>query len=145
MKSPLPFSGERPSYRRHRRQFVWHILAPVVFFALMLVVLSAWTGVVTFGGDGAVGRWAAIAVIWLLLFPMVAGVIVLAFLIGVIFLLVRARGAVLPLAARVQRFSLRVNRVVRRGADIAVKPIFYIEGLAAGARAILRPGKRRAE
>ncbi len=145
MKTSTPLLNERPSYRQHRRQFAWQILAPVLLSTLVLVVLGVWAGVATFRGDGDVGRWAALATIWLLILPMVLGILVLVLLIGATYLLIRARQAIPPLAARVQFLSHRLRQAVQRGADITVKPILYLEEIGAGARAFLKPRKDRTE
>ena len=69
------------------------IILPVVLSALVLIGMIVLISFATFKSGGDVGRWAAISTIWIIIPALIAGLIVLAILIGLIYLMARALGA----------------------------------------------------
>ena len=130
-KAQLPSPAEHPSYQRHRRELWRKILAPLLIATALLLALSAWIGVVTFRDNGEVGRWAAMSTIWLVIPVMCGGVIVLALVLGMAYGMARLLQVIPPYTGYAQRIVWRVQGYVKRGADMAVKPIFGAEGLLA--------------
>jgi hypothetical protein len=101
------------------------ILAALVFLAVTyLIVRSAFQA----GGD--VGRWAAISTIWLILPVMLGGLIVLAILGALRFMLARVPGFIAPYSYRIQRIFYRVEYGTKRLAVMAQRPVLMMQGLA---------------
>lgn len=136
MKAHLP-KPEHYSYLLHRRQRTTQIILPVVLSALVFVGLIVLVGWGAFRSGGDVGRWAAVSTIWLILPLMIAGLILLAVLIVLIFLLARALGILPYYTGRVQDAVHRAGGYIMRGADLAVKPILVLNGWAGTIKAFL--------
>ncbi len=136
MKAKLP-KPEHYSYLAHRRQRNTQIILPVFLSALGfigLVVLVAWSA---FRSGGDVGRWAAVSTIWLSLPVMIAGLILLAILIVLIFLLARALEILPYYTGAAQDAVHRLGGYIMRASDLAVKPIFVLGGWAGIIKAFL--------
>src|SRR3989304_9304384 len=91
MKAKLP-QPMHYSYLVHRKQRIRQIILPVVLAALLMIGLIVLISISTFSQGGDVGRWAAISTIWIVIPVMVAGIILLAVLGGLIYLLVLTLG-----------------------------------------------------
>ncbi|MCQ3939269.1 MAG: hypothetical protein DPW18_19830 [Chloroflexi bacterium] len=135
MKAKLPRQfdklGAPPahySYLRHRRQFARHILLPIVLSALAFAAMIVWIGAAAFTQGGDVGRWAAISTIWVIIPMMLGGLILLAILIGLIYLLSRALGILPYYTGIAQDYVYKAKGYIVRGADLAVKPILAVNG-----------------
>ncbi|MBL8092318.1 MAG: hypothetical protein JNJ43_18440, partial [Anaerolineales bacterium] len=89
MKAKLP-RAEHYSYLQHRKQRMTRIILPVVISTLVFIGFITWVSIATFNQGGDVGRWAAISTIWIVIPIMVAGLVLLAVLIGLIYLMARA-------------------------------------------------------
>ena len=96
-----PQRPHHPSYLLHRRQTAWQVILPIVLAGLILIGTVLLLCFATFRGNGDVDRWAAISIIWLVLPVMLGGLVTLAALVGVTYLL--GRGAGLPGPAGHQR------------------------------------------
>lgn len=137
MKPRLPLPEEHPSYHAHRRQYATQILLPMLLAAAIAVAAAVLIGLATFGGGGDVSRWSAISTIWLILPAMLLGLLLLLVLAGLIYLLSRVSNLIPLYTARAQRLARRVARGSGRAADIAVKPIFFVEGIKATLKALI--------
>ncbi|MEW5938477.1 MAG: hypothetical protein AB1750_02340 [Chloroflexota bacterium] len=133
-KARLPSPAEHPSFQRHRRELWTKILAPLLIAAGLILALSAWIGVAAFRGQADVGRWAAISAIWIVIPVICAGVIVLAIFLGLVYGMARLLQVIPPYTGYAQRVVWRVQGYVKRGADLAVRPILGLEGILAAFR-----------
>jgi len=104
------------------------IILPVVLFALLTIGLIVWIWLATFNQGADVGRWAAISTIWIVIPIMIGGILVLALLAGLIWLMARALGAVPYYTGIAQDYVYIAQGYVRRFADILVKPIIGLNG-----------------
>ncbi len=136
-KARIPSPAEHPSYQNHHRELWTKILAPMLIAAAFLVALSVWIGLATFRDNGDVGRWAAISTIWIVVPFMLVGLIFLAIFGGLIYGMARLLNLIPPYSGYAQRIVWRVQGYVKRGADLAVKPIFGAEGLLASLRRLI--------
>lgn len=127
MKAQLP-QPEHYSYQRHRRQYVRQILLPVIVSALALVAMIVWISFATFKQGGDVGRWAAISTIWVIIPMLVGGLIFLAILVGLIYLMARALSALPYYTGIAQDYVFKARGYIMRGAEMAVKPILALNG-----------------
>lgn len=122
MKAELPHP-EHYSYIQHRRQVTRQIILPVVISALLMIGLIVLICLATFNQGGDVGRWAAISTIWIVIPIMIIGIIVLALLIGLIYLMARALGALPYYTGLAQDYTYIARGYILRGIDMVVKPI----------------------
>lgn len=123
------------SYKRHRRELMWQIILPVVLSVVLMIAMIALIYVATFQGSGDVSRWAAVSTIWIVLPVMVAGLILLALLGGMIYLLMRLLGIMPKYTGIAQDYVQKAAIYVKRGADMAVKPVLWLDGLSASVKA----------
>jgi fatty acid desaturase len=127
MKTKLPFPQEHPSYQAHRRQMWTQILLPLLMTVLLFLAVIILTSIATFRDNGEVGRWAAISTIWLVIPILFAGLIFLALLAGMIYLLARLIGLIPPYSYQAQRFVYRIEGQVKRGAEMSRKPVLFLD------------------
>ncbi len=103
------------------------ILFPILLTALILVAIIVLTSIVTFRDNGDVARWAAISEIWLVIPVMIVGLVVLAILLAIIYLVVRLIGVIPPYSYQAQRIVYRIEGNVKRGAEMVFKPVKFVE------------------
>lgn len=127
MKAKLP-QPEHYSYQLHRKQRMTQIILPMILSALFFVSLIVLISFVTFNQGGDVGRWAAISTIWIVIPILLAGLILLAVLIGLIYLMARALGALPYYTGIAQDYVYKARGYIVRAADMAVKPILALDG-----------------
>jgi uncharacterized membrane protein len=130
------FSENHPSYQKHRRQFWLQVFLPMSLAAAIIVALAVTTGIAAFGENGDAPRWAAISTIWLVIPVIVFGLIVLAVLIGIVFLLARTLRVLPPYSSKAQYYVNRGASEAKRFSDMAAKPVLFIEGVMASLKAI---------
>ena len=127
MKAQLPHP-DHYSYRQHRKQRTMQIILPVVVSAILIVGLIILISLVTFGSEGDVSRWAAISTIWIIIPVLVAGLITLAILIGLIYLMARALSALPTYTAIAQDYVYLAKSYIIRAADKVTVPVIAIDG-----------------
>jgi len=131
-------SGNHPSYKNHRRQFWLQIFLPVILAVLLIIAIAVISGVAAFGENGAAPRWAAISTIWLVIPVMFFGLIFLAILFGLVYLMIRALQVLPPYTSKAQYYVNRGASEVKRFSDMAAKPVLFIEGIIASLKAVFR-------
>jgi hypothetical protein len=127
-KAKLPQRPEHHSYLLHRKQRVTKIIMPVVISALVFVGFIVWISFATFNQGGDVGRWAAISTIWIVIPIMVGGLILLAVLGGLIYLMARIISGLPYYTGIAQEYVFIAEGYIKRAASMAVKPIIAING-----------------
>jgi hypothetical protein len=127
MKAQLP-RPEHYSYLQHRRQRTTQIILPVVISAVLMAGLIVLISLVTFRSGGDVGRWAAISTIWIIIPTLLAGLITLAVLIGLIYLMAQALSALPRYSGLAQDYIYLVKAYIIRGANMAVEPVIAVDG-----------------
>lgn len=127
-KAKIPQRPEHYSYLKHRKQRLTQIILPVAVSALAFVGCVVWVSVAAFNQGGDVGRWAAISTIWIVIPIMLAGLIVLALLIGLIYLMARALSGLPYYTGIAQEYVYIAEGYIKRGANMAVNPIIAING-----------------
>jgi len=123
------------SYQLHRKQRTTQIILPMVISMLLLIGMIVLISLATFKSDGDVGRWAAISTIWIVIPILFAGLIVLATLIGLIYLMARALGALPHYTGIAQDYVYIAQGYITRAADMVVKPVIALEGLIENVKA----------
>lgn len=135
MKAKLPLP-QHDSYLRHRRQAASQIIVPVVLAALLIIAFAVLIGLATFRGDGDVARWSSISAIWILIPIMLAGMIFLAMLGGLAYLMGRLLGILPAYTKQAQDLTYRVVSYVKRFSETAIKPVFAIDEIGTTIKAI---------
>ena len=130
----LPRS-EHYSYQQHRKQLTTQIVLPMVISTLVLIGVIVLISLATFKSDGDVGRWAAISTIWIVIPILLAGLIVLAILVGLIYLMARALGALPHYTSIAQDYVRIAQNYIIRCADMIAKPVIGLEGFIENVKA----------
>jgi hypothetical protein len=126
------------SYLKHRKQVTWHIILPVALATLFVVGVFVVLCVGAFRGNGDVSRWAQISTIWIIIPIMIGMVIFFALLLGMIYLIMKLLNIAPTYTGLAQDYVHRTGVYVKRGTEMAVKPIFAIDGLGARIKAFFR-------
>ena len=125
------------SYTRYRKQLVAQIILPMVLAALLFVGMIVLISVATFRDGGDVGRWAAISTIWIVVPIMIAALIFIVLLTGLVYLLKRLLQITPTYTGQLQDFINKIAAYIKRGADAAVKPVFFLDGIGASIKRLL--------
>lgn len=135
MKDQLPHQFDRLtappqhySYLKHRKQMVRQVILPVVLASILMIAMIVWICLATFNQGGDVGRWAAISTMWIVTPVMLVGILILALLIGLIYLMARVLGAIPYYTGIAQDYVYIGQGYVKRFADMLVKPIIGLNG-----------------
>ncbi len=136
MKVTFP-QPERLSYKAHRRQVVTQIILPVILAFLVIAGVVVWLLELTWvQGSGDVSRWAAISTMWIVLPVMVAGIFLFILLAGLVYLLALTLKILPTYTGKAQDLFYRIRTMIIRGADLVVKPVIFMNGLFANAKAL---------
>lgn len=130
MKAQLPHP-EHLSYLSHRKQRNKQIILPVVLSAVLMVVVVVLISLATFNSGGDVARWAAISTIWIIIPTLIAGLIVLALLLALIYGLARLLGALPYYTGIAQDYIYIARTYIIRGADTISNSIISVDGFIA--------------
>ena len=118
----------------HRREFGKQVLLPLGLFLLLSIgamIAAAYFHV------GSVERWSQIASILLMLFWMLLGLILLAILGALVYLITKAL-QLLPLYTRMAQDGIEtIRKQVETGSDVTVKPVIKIQSFLAVINALL--------
>lgn len=121
--------------RNHRRQKFWRITFPVILAGLIVVALTVLAIVTTAGGGNTQdSHWANISLIWLLIPSIFGGIIMLAVVGGLIFVMVKLVNAVPNAAATLQHYMIRVSQIARTVSDKVSAPVIKTKSTYAAAR-----------
>ena len=131
-------SNNHPSYQNHRRQFWIQIFLPMILVVLLVITVAVITSMAAFGPNGRSPIWAAISTIWLVIPVMFFGLIFLALLGGLVYLLARALQILPPYTSKAQYYVNRGASEAKRFSDMATQPVLFLEELKASLKAIFR-------
>ena len=134
MKAKIP-QPVHESYQRHRRELAWQIILPVALTALLIVALIVLVNIATFNEGGDVARWAAVSTIWIIIPVMIAGLVFLALLGVIIYYLGKLLNITPTYTGMAQDYVYKAAGYIKRAADMAVKPVLYLDGLGASIKA----------
>ena len=136
MKAQLPHP-QHYSYLKHRKQVMRQIILPVVIAALLMVALIVLISLATFKLDGDVGRWAAVSTIWVIIPILLAGLLFLAILVGLIYLMARALSALPHYTGIAQAYVYIAKANIIRAADKAASSVIAIGGFIENIKAFI--------
>ena len=130
-KARLSSPPEHPSYLKHRRELWTKILIPMLLAVAVIVAVATLTGIATFRDNGEVERWAAISTIWIVIPIMGAGLLLLLVFIAILYGMARLLALLPTYTGQAQKIAWRIEGAIKRGADMAVKPVLALEGITA--------------
>lgn len=136
MKDELP-KPVHASYQRHRRQLTTQIILPLVLAALLCLAVVVLVNIATFQWSGDVARWAAISTMWIAIPVFVMGLVFLAVLAALIYLLARLLGIAPVYTSKAQNFVQKLGIRIRLAADASVKPVLFLNGIGASLKALV--------
>ncbi len=96
-----------------------------------MVVVVVLISLATFNSGGDVARWAAISTIWIIIPTLIAGLIVLALLLALIYGLARLLGALPYYTGIAQDYIYIARTYIIRGADTISNSIISVDGFIA--------------
>ena len=130
-KARLPSPAEHPSYLKHRRELWTKILVPMLAAVALIVAVAVLTGFAASRENSEVGRWAAISTIWIVIPIMAAGLLLLLVFIAILYGMARLLALLPTYTGQAQKIVWRIEGAIKRGADMAVKPVLALEGITA--------------
>ena len=114
---------------------MWQIILPVALTVLLFIAVIVLINIATFKEGGDVGRWAAISTMWIVIPIMVSGLVLLAILAGLIYLMFRLLGITPTYTGIAQDYVNKAAVYVKRGTEMAVKPVLFLDGIGASIKA----------
>jgi len=135
MAEKIQIPERHPSYQKHQRQFWTQIILPMILAALVVIAVAVLVGIATFGVNGDAPRWAAISTIWLVMPVMFFGLLFLAVVAGLIYLLARTLKVMPPYTSKAQYYTYQVSGIIKQVSDGMAKPIFFFESVLASIKA----------
>lgn len=108
----------------------------MILAVLLIIAVAIIMSIASFGGSGDSPRWAAISTIWLVIPVMIFGLLFLAILAGMVYLLARALKVTPPYSLKAQYYVNRGASESKRFSDLATKPVLFLEGVKASLKAI---------
>ncbi len=121
-KLPLP-RPNRVSYAKHRQDVTKQIILPVVFVAVMVGVLAVLVFIATFFQAGDVGRWASVAIIWMVIPFMLLLMVILAAAVGLVALMTRTLEVSPRYTGLIQAYVLLINEHIILWTNRIIQPI----------------------
>lgn len=129
----------RPSYQRHRRQFFWQIIFPLVLVILVFLAVGI---AAALGSNGQASLWSDAAQIWLLLPLLLLMLIPLALMVvlvvGMVYLLQAMPGWI----AQLQDWVTHLAKWTRTASDKAAAPFITAAGFKAALQHALSRKKK---
>jgi hypothetical protein len=138
MTEQIQIPDRHPSLQKHQRQFWLQIFLPMIVTVLIIIAVAVITGLATFGESGDSPRWAAISTIWLIIPVMFFGLLFLAILAGLVYLLARLLKIIPPYTAIAQHYTYRASDIAKRISDGAAKPVILLQSILASIQTFFR-------
>ena len=126
---------ESPTLREHKRQHFWQILMPI-FLVIVLILVAG--GLVIGAEAGQTRLWADVATIWLVAPLMLFALLCMAVLGGMIYAVARLTQITPRYTLQARNLVLRFTAGVKRGADVAVKPVVWLEQARAALKSLFK-------
>lgn len=124
---PLPEPNPK-TRAAHRQDVRRQLTLPIVILSVVIVAVVV---VLVYFKVGSVERWAQIATIFLVLFGLIGGLIVLSLLVVVTFLVSQLLKLLPPYARMTQDAIEKIQEQAIKGADISVKPVIQVKSFVA--------------
>lgn len=112
----------------HKREFGKQVVLPL---GLFLFISAGVTAAAVYFQVGSVERWSQIASIFLMIFWMLLGLILLVILGGLVYVVSKLLQLLPPYTRIAQDGIETIRKQVETGTDITVKPVIKIQGFLA--------------
>jgi hypothetical protein len=116
------------THASHKREFGKQVLLPL---GLFLFLSAGAAGAAVYFQVGSVERWSQIASIFLIIFWMLMGLILLGILGGLVYVVSKLLQLIPPYTRMAQDGIATVRKQVEAGTDITVKPVIKIQSFLA--------------
>lgn len=128
---------KRDSQVRHQQQFVWQILAPVLLS--LIIVLCILVLLVLNAGNAPTmnEKWAHISTIFLSLPVILFGILTLAVVLLLAWLIHKLRKSIPPLTSGFFQVVHRVNEITNQVTEKSLSPLIHGKSYAAGVKRLL--------
>ena len=131
--------SETPTLRRHRRQFVWQILLPIIVLAGMIIATAV---LVVMGEAGSGSLWRDVALVWLLAPSLFLALVLIVVTFAAVFGMSRLLKITPRFTGRAQELTLQAEQVIKRVADGIARPFIWLGQAGAGAGSIFKRRRR---
>jgi len=121
-----------PSFQKHRREVIWQIFMPVIVGGLIFLGLGLLMILTPTLETSRTGHWAAISIIWLISPLILFTLVLLALIIGLIFLMSKLLKVLPPYLRIGQVYSRVMVFRVQVFCDRLARPFIRWGGWAAG-------------
>lgn len=118
--------NDHPTIRAHKRQFIWQILLPMILVVLTGLAAGGLVIASTVTGQGQPRLWADISAIWLLAPVLLFALVFLAIVITTIYGMAKLLQILPHYTGKAQTIFTRISGGMRKVADGAVKPLFWV-------------------
>lgn len=136
----MDFKPARPpatfAQSQHRRQRLLQIWLPLGLTALIVLGVAVWAVVAATAPGPSMTHWANVSAILVILPLCLSAILLLAVVIGLIYLTARIYGRLPGLDRKVQAVFYRIETGVYRAANQSAKPVFSIQGWLASLKAL---------
>lgn len=122
----------------HKREVFRQITLPLIFMLIVIIGVGVWA---VWAEVGSIERWSQIATFFLTLFGLFIGLIVLAVFVALTFIVTQIL-RILPPYTRVALDAIeKIDRQVKIGADISVKPVIEVQRFLAVIEVLFKRNK----
>ncbi len=122
----------------HNRQCIWQIYLPIIIAAVAIIIFFIALALESQGINANIKQAAGISLIWCSLPFLLGGLIILAILIGLIWLTIVAGKKIPVLSLKIQTFFFESAIVIHTAADKTVQPILKIGEISGAVQAVKR-------
>jgi predicted PurR-regulated permease PerM len=136
-KKPLP-SPNPVTRAEHRREVNRQVILPFIISLIVFVGFGIW---LAWMGIGSVERWSQIAIIFMLVWGLVLGLIFLIIIIGLMYVTTMVLRTIPPYARIAQDAIEKINQQVKTGSNVSVRPVIEIQKFLAVMDVVL--GRRK--
>ena len=117
----------RESYVKHRQDVTRQIILPVAFVGALIAAVALLAGFATFQGGGDVGKWAAIATIWIVIPLMALMLVILVLSFALVYLLAKLTKISPRYTGIAQTYALWFNAQIVLLTDKIIQPIIQLK------------------
>jgi hypothetical protein len=128
--------GPVPKDPKHRRQVIWQILVPLALVAVIFVAVIVLAAVGTARSADTGTIWAGISAVWLIIPILFGGLIVLAIVIGLVYLMNKAIGVTPYYSLILRTYFYKAASAVINLLNKLAAPVISVRSYQASARTL---------
>ncbi len=127
---------DRPTIRKHKSQFAWQILLPMILVVLIGLAAGGLVIATTISSEGQTRLWADVSVIWLLAPALIFALAFLFILITTIYGMAKLLQILPQFTGKTQGIFAKVSAGTRKVADGTVRPFIWFHEARAALKSI---------